>query len=700
VIRQSNDDESKKGRIQACMTNGRIAWKILAAEQSKKSVIMRILVNPKFLSGFLLLALCHTTCLAQTIIDSDFSKGDFAALGWEAKGDWDVFTYSKEAANNPGPVARFAANKPDGSLTKVFDEVKSPKKLTLSLDYGWGWGDANQAADGISFMLLDPKDNGYVFEVHRCQATWAVQWAKVAEGVPPKDKVWAPAEIDATHKAVRDGGGLSRLVIARESDGAWTITSTDWNQGAGASVRFTDATTNSFSQLVLLGTKNFDDQLFNKIVLATASRDRATATAIPAADFLNSIGVVTTFPDRGQPIPKTVEMVKYTGFRWVRGGIEGLTADGPTTIQSYLDLHRQTGVRFSWGLVSGGTDLQKLVETSHQLAAADALLAFEGNNEPNNWGVTYQGEAGGGRAPSWLAVAKLQRDLYIAVKNDPVLKKYPVWSISEGGAQIDNTGLQFLKIPAGAGTLLPEGTQYADFANVHNYIYHPNSAGLDDNKTWNAADPTSACKVDGLYGNHGVTWAKQFRGYSESDLVQLPRVTTETGCTIDGPITEEIQALNLLSMYLDQFKRGWSHTAVYLLRDREDEAGNQSFGFFKRDYSPRKAAVYLHNLTTILVDRGSLGKPGQLNYSIAQQPATVHEMLLQKSDGTFQLVIWGERLKGTDEVTVQFGDTYPNVKIYDPTIGTDPIKTSTAVDSLKLTLSDHPLILAITPRSN
>jgi len=32
--------------------------------------------------------------------------------------------------------------------------------------------------------------------------------------------------------------------------------------------------------------------------------------------------------------------------------------------------------------------------------AAGALLAFEGNNEPNNWGVTYQGEQGGGNAPS------------------------------------------------------------------------------------------------------------------------------------------------------------------------------------------------------------------------------------------------------------------------------------------------------------
>ena len=178
----------------------------------------------------------------------------------------------------------------------------------------------------------------------------------------------------------------------------------------------------------------------------------------------------------------------------------------------------------------------------------------------------------------------------------------------------------------------------------------------------------------------------------------MPRVTTETGCTIDGPITEEIQALNLLSMYLDQFKRGWRHTAVYLLRDRTDEGGNQSFGFFTREYAPRKAAVYLHNLTTILADHGSIAKPGRLGYSFAEQPATVHDMLLQKHDGTFALLVWGERLKGADRVTVHLGRSYPNVKVYDPTTGTAPVQTRSSVDTLELTVSDHPLIVAIDPR--
>jgi hypothetical protein len=660
---------------------------------------MRASLAVKVLGIIVVMGFSQTMGQAQTVIDSDFSKGNFAALGWKAKGDWDIFQYPKEAVHNPGPVARFAVHKPDGSLTKTFDEAKNPKKLTLSLDYGWGWGDANQGADMVSFLLLDSKGNGYVFEVHRTKAKWAVQWGKVANGTPAKEKTWAREEIDATHASVRNGGGLSRLTVARDADGSWSFTGKDWNKGAGATVRFIDTTTTSFSQLVLLGTNNFDEQAFNKVVLALTPSAKAEATtAIPAADLLNSIGVVSTFPDRGQPLPKTVKMVKYAGFRWVRGGIEGLTERGPTTVQTYLDLHKETGVRFSWGLVSGGTDLKKLIETAGPLAKADALLAFEGNNEPNNWGVTYQGEKGGGRAPSWMAVAKLQRDLYKAVKSDPVLKKYPVWSISEGGAQVDNVGLQFLTIPHGAGTVMPEGTKYADAANVHNYIYHPGSPGLADNKTWNAANPTSVCKVDGLYGNYGTTWGKHYRGYSEADLLTLPRVTTETGCTIGGAITEEIQALNLLSMYLDQFKRGWSHTAVYLLRDRTDEGGNQSFGFFKSDYTPRKAAVYLHNLTTILADRGSPAKPGRLNYSIPDQPPTAHDLLLEKSDGTLELIVWGERLKGSDELTVRLGRAYPSVKVYDPMVGTEPVRDAGRVDSLKLTVSDHPLIIAIAPK--
>jgi hypothetical protein len=427
----------------------------------------------------------------------------------------------------------------------------------------------------------------------------------------------------------------------------------------------------------------------------------APITAVATNDFLNSIGVATSFPDRGQPLPRTIEMIRYCGFRWVRAGIEGLSDQGPTTIQTFLDLHRETGARLSWGLVSGGTDVTKLVTTGKVLAKAGALLAFEGNNEPNNWGVTYQGEKGGGREASWMAVAKLQRDLYQAVKSDTVLATYPVWSISEPGAQQDNVGLQFLTIPPGAQTLMPDGTKYADYANVHNYIYHSHSPYPANNKTWDAADPTAASRVDGLFGNFGVTWARRFQGYSQEQLNTLPRVTTETGTAIEGPITEEMHGVHLMNTYLAQFKRGYAYTSVYLLRDRTDEGGNQSFGFYRPDYSPRKAAVYLHNLTTILADKGTLARPlarlGQLDFELVNQANTVHELLLQHSDGTFQLIVWDERLRGEDRVTVRLGNTRESIRLYDPTIGVEPVQTLSNVSSIELTLSNHPMIIAIPP---
>lgn len=421
-----------------------------------------------------------------------------------------------------------------------------------------------------------------------------------------------------------------------------------------------------------------------------ALREAAPVTPARASDFLNSIGVVSAISRRGEDLAHTIQAARYVGLRWIRAGYE---SDIP--IADLIEIHKQVGVRFSYGLASGGTDLTRLLNGARQLASAGALLAFEGNNEPNNWGVTYQGETGG-RDKSWLPVAKLQRDLYRGVKNDAVLKSYPVWSISENGAERDNVGLQFLTIPKGAGTLMPDGTKYADYANCHNYMGHPSWPGLHDNQTWIAADPTPACRVDGLYGNYGSTWAHHYPGYSASALLTLPRVTTETGVTIEGPFTEPVQALLYLSVYLDQFKRGWKNTSIYLLRDRSDEAGNQSFGFYAKDYTPRQAAHYLHNLTTILADIGAHKHLGKLAYSIPNQPETVHDLLLQKSDGTFELVVWDERFTGgSDNIMLKLGHRLSTVRVYDPTVGTTPSQTLSKVDSLALTLSDHPMIVAI-----
>ena len=411
-------------------------------------------------------------------------------------------------------------------------------------------------------------------------------------------------------------------------------------------------------------------------VTADDAGDKTGVAAISADAFLSSLGV-NTHVDQGYNAGSYVVPLRYLGVRNIR--------DSARNLFSSIMLHQQTGVQID--LL--GADVNDLVIAAKTLAKAGALLSIEGPNEPNNFPITYNGQPGGGTG-SWLPVAQLQRDLYSAIKNDPELEQYPVFHVSEGGAETDNVGLQFLKISAGAETLLPDGTQFADYANAHNYVSGVRT-GYVDNQAWQAADPTLNSHWDGLYGEYGRTWKKHFRGYSNAELETLPRVTTETGWDAANPDQERTQGTVLVNTYLAQFKRGWRYTFVYQLGEGEGGGGSQ--GLYHKDWTPKLAATYIHNLTSILADNIHVATPGKLDYSIANAPSTVHDLLLQKSSGAFELVVWGEQVRGANNITVKLGGTHPKVMIYDTTVGTTPIQILNNVNSVPLTISDHALII-------
>ena len=187
-----------------------------------------------------------------------------------------------------------------------------------------------------------------------------------------------------------------------------------------------------------------------------ASSDSGVAS-VSADAFLSSLGV-NIHVDQGVSGGSYVVPLRYLGVRNIRDG-------GRNSSQIQL-INRETGARLD---LIGGGDLEATIATGKALAVSGALMAFEGPNEPNNFPITYNGQPGGGMG-SWAAVAQFQEALYRAVKSDANLEKYPVFAVSEAGAEIDNVGLQFLTIPPGAGTIFPPGTQYADYASVHNYV--------------------------------------------------------------------------------------------------------------------------------------------------------------------------------------------------------------------------------------
>jgi len=446
----------------------------------------------------------------------------------------------------------------------------------------------------------------------------------------------------------------------------------------------------------ILGTPTKTTRLFIAVgmaVLVSAIFPAAAADGVPAVsarEFLQSLGVCTHIGQGIDDPARSAVALAYAGIRNLRDDAS------PRHVHDWISVHKKSGVKVV--LTHSGPDgaaIPAMLDMARQLAAADALLALEGPNEPNNWAVTYGGQKSKGDS-SFVPVAKWQAAFYAAAKSDPVLKDYPVFHSSEaGGSEPDNVGLQFLTIPDGAATLMPDGTRYADYANVHNYICR--KPAIIDNMAWLNADPVFHGWTDGICVEYGKTWRKGFAGYSESDLAKLPRVTTETGWVTGGPngLTPEQQGRLYLNLYLAQFKRGFRHTFVYMLRDAG--GSDAGYGIFQTDYQPKRSAIYLHNLTSILADDGGAVAPATLDYTIPNPPPTVHDLLLQKGDGTFGLVVWSEKASGSSPITVDLGATRPSVKLYDPTTGAAPTQTLTAARSVPLTLSDHPVLLELPP---
>ncbi len=421
--------------------------------------------------------------------------------------------------------------------------------------------------------------------------------------------------------------------------------------------------------------------------LPLAARAQSPITAVPATDFLSSLGACTHIGQGVDDPVRSADCFKYAGLRNLRD--DGIAAHIP----DWITIYRRTGVRTC---LLTNKNIEQTLAMDDQLRAAGALLAVEGPNEPNNWPVTYQGQKSDYNKTA-LPIARFQADLYKAVMADPQLKGIPVFHSSvAGGSENDNVGLQFLTIPPGAGTLMPDGTTFADYANAHNYV-SGYTGKMVDNGPWSAANPTMHTQWAGLYGEYGHTWHRGFSGYTNDQLVTLPRVTTETGWPTSGQgsITEDQQGRVFLNLYLDQYKEGWKYTFIYMLHDDPNQG---YYGLFHVDYTPKAAATYLHNLTTILADGGSLRKPGSLNYRVVDPPATVHDMLLQKSSGAFALAVWDEQVSGTSSVTVDLGGPRARVEVYDPTVGTTPVQSLRNIKSLTLALSDHPMIIVLPKR--
>jgi hypothetical protein len=304
-----------------------------------------------------------------------------------------------------------------------------------------------------------------------------------------------------------------------------------------------------------------------------------------------------------------------------------------------------------------------------EAAHPGAVIAIEGPNEINNFPVKYAGLGGdaAGRA--------FQRDLYAAVKSNPVLHHLPVYYFT-GGGKID----------------LSEQRNLADYATAHPYPYRGEAPG-----------PPIANNLNTLF-------PKPF-----------PRVVTETGYynqptnPYGSGVDDATQAKLTLDLLLSTFAQGVAKTYLYQLRtayrDPDGKNTDAEYGLFNLNNAPKPVARAIHNLTTMLAGHGhgAFGfEPGWLRYTLNGLPRTGNSLLLQKPDGVFALVIWAEPViwdesmhrpvaPPTAMVTASLNNTARSVQVFDPLLGVAPIQMHRETGTVAIDVSDHPIVVEITP---
>jgi hypothetical protein len=400
-------------------------------------------------------------------------------------------------------------------------------------------------------------------------------------------------------------------------------------------------------------------------------------TVLSASGFINSLGV-NTHAGFGwgayNDLAVMTDDLKYLGITKLRDAVATNPAAEPV-----VDGLAAAGYKFDFIVSSalpftGSAGLQSYMASLNQFAAEHpgSISAIEGLNEANIQPFSYNGSS------SLSAAAAFQNELYQTVKADGALSSIPVYNLSLG--YNDPEGYSQLGNMSGS----------TDYTNAHTYVSVDTSPQSSLSATLSAVESAAPGK---------------------------PVVITETGYTTQANtaylgVDQTVQAKSILNILMDAYKDGVSATYLYELIDRNsssnDTNAEDKFGLFNSDGTPKLAATAIHNLTTILADNGTGGHQptAPLNYSLSNMPTTAESMVLGKSNGAYDLVVWAEPKlwdgatdteisNAAQTVTVNLGGVHHSVNVYDTLSGTTPIATYTDVSTITILVTDHPVIIEI-----
>jgi hypothetical protein len=333
------------------------------------------------------------------------------------------------------------------------------------------------------------------------------------------------------------------------------------------------------------------------------------------------------------------------------------------SVISAFGLLADAGLKLDW-LVGGLPGVTDSRLKTFLRAHPGSVVAVEGPNEVNNFAFTFRGLTGTAAAVAY------QRVLYNLIHNRTFPAALPV--------------LNFTDNPVTAGM--------ADAANAHPYP----KAG---------AEPLAAL-TSAFQAAQSVLPGKPVY-FTEAGYPTLPQPGQPQG------VDDLTQAKLTLNLIMDAPSLGVVTTYLYdLVDDGADPTGSlvaDHFGLFNHDGTAKPSAVAIHNLTTILVDGGPSATtftPTPLNDSLIGLPADGHDLVIEKSSGVYDIVVWAEPqiwnaaagtpiAAPTEAVTIDLGATYRHAQVFDPLLSASPVSVASNTDAVSISLVDHPLIVQV-----
>jgi len=155
-----------------------------------------------------------------------------------------------------------------------------------------------------------------------------------------------------------------------------------------------------------------------------------------------------------------------------------------------------------------------------------------------------------------------------------------------------------------------------------------------------------------------------------------------------------------------------------LVDDPNAFGGATTFGWFDSSWNPKPAGTAIRNMNLLMMDQGANAltfTPGKLDFGLSVSTTGIdqlglHDMVLQRSDGAFFLVLWNEQILqdlsnypnqtnseitvNPISVTVTLTTAATNIAVYDPMIGVTPVQTGSGT-SITVSVPAHTVFVEI-----